>query len=128
MPALAMTKPCRVATISTLGLARTTSVASDRIASTSRASFLVICASSRARSLGSSEAEVEIAPFRLRDDLAGHHQHVARAQRDAAALQRRDQQAGQIVPGLNPRNAVERLDGEPHLAQLEVSALLPCEV
>src|SRR6476661_1732839 len=56
MPALARIRPCRVATISTLGLARMTSAVSRRIASTSRASFLVICASSRARSLGSSAA------------------------------------------------------------------------
>ena len=71
----------------------------DRIASTRRASLPVICASSRARSLGSSVARSTIAPLRLRDDLAGHDQDVARARRDAVALQRRDQQRGQVVAG-----------------------------
>ena len=56
MPALAMIRPWRVATISTLGLARSTSTASRRMASTRRASLPVICASSRASSLGSSAA------------------------------------------------------------------------
>ena len=103
--------PCRVATISTLGLARTTSVASARIASTSRASLRVISASSRARSPGSS-AQVEIPALGLGDDLARHHHDVARAQRHVGALQRGDQQGRQVVAGLDLRDAVERRDSE----------------
>ena len=117
MPALAMISPCRVATISTLGLARITSTASRRIASTRRASLLVICASSRASSLGSMCGQVDEPPFRLRDDLAGHDHDVARAQRRAVALQRRDQQRAQVVAGLHLRDAAERRDGEPGVAQ-----------
>ena len=81
MPALAMTKPCRVATISTFGLARITSVASDRIASTSRASFLVICASSRARSLGSMPPRSRYRPSALETIFSSPPARRARAGR-----------------------------------------------
>ena len=118
MPALAITKPWRVATISTLGLARTTSVASDRIASTRRASLRVICGELARLLAGLERSQVAIAALGLGDDLAGHNENVAGARRDGAALERRDQQCGEVVPRRDARHAAERRDRQLILAQV----------
>ena len=85
MPALAMTKPSRCSTISTLGRERTTRTDSDRISSTSRGSFWISAASSIARAEGVTVASSTHAALGLGDDLLRHHQHVAGARLDAAA-------------------------------------------
>ena len=56
---------------------------------------------------GPDAREIDVAPFRLRDDLLRHHQDVAVRRRERALLAGGDQQAGEIVARPDQRNVAE---------------------
>ena len=77
MPALAMTKPSRCSTISTLGRERTTRTDSERISSTSRGSLLHLASEGDSLCRRLHLGQFDRAALRLRNDLLGDHDDVA---------------------------------------------------
>ena len=61
--------------------------------------------------------EIDMAAFRLGDDLLRHHEYVAVRRRECAALARRDQQAGEIVAGPDQGDIGERCQRDDHRAR-----------
>ena len=110
-PADAQTKPCRVSVMTSGGRARTTSRVSRRMTSMRRGSPSP--ASSCARSDGSTSRRSTTRPSDLRDRLLRDHEDVPGLE-PSHALGRVDEQCGEIVAGLELRDARE--PDHPHLA------------
>ena len=82
--------------------------------STSRGSLSTSAARLCARADGLTLGEIDMAAFRLGDDLLRHHQDVAVRRRECAALAGRDQQAGEIVAGPDQGNVGDGDERDDH--------------